>query len=68
MSIDRGMDKEDVVLGCFSAVSVVQNLPANVGDARDADLIPGLGRPPGVGNGNPFQFPCLENSMERGDC
>ena len=62
-----GMDK-DVVLGCFSAVSVVQNLPANAGDARDADLIPGLGRSPGEGNGNPFQFPCLENSMERGDC
>ena len=68
MSIGRGMDKENVVLVCFSAVSVVKNLLANAGDARDTDLIPGLGRSPEVGNGNPLQFPCLENSMERGAC
>ena len=68
MSIGRGMDKENVVLVCFSAVSVVKNLLANAGDARDMDLIPGLGRSPEVGNGNPLQFPCLENSMERGAC
>ena len=68
MSIDRGMDKEYMVLVCFLAVSVIKNLPANAGEARDVDLIPGLGRPPGIGNSNPFQFPCLENSMERGVC
>ena len=68
MSIGRGLDKENVVLVCFSAVSVVKNLLANAGDARDTDLIPGLGRSPEVGNGNPLQFPCLENSMERGAC
>ena len=45
---------------------VVKNLPANSGDIRDAGLIPGLGRSPGVGNGNPFQFSCLENTMDRG--
>ena len=43
--------------------SVVKNLPAN---ARDAGLIPGSGRSPGEGNGNPFQYSCLENSMDRG--
>ena len=34
--------------------------------AGDMGLIPGLGRSPGVGNGNPLQYPCLENSMDRG--
>ena len=38
----------------------------NAGDAGDVGLIPGLGRSPGVGNGNPFQYSCLENSMDRG--
>ena len=50
----------------FPADTVVRNLPANAGDARDAGLIPGLGRSPGVGNGNPLQYSCLENSMDRG--
>jgi len=40
---------------------VVTNLPANEGDERDTDLIPGLGRSPGGGNGNPLQYSCLEN-------
>ena len=35
-------------------------------NAGDPDLIPGLGRSPGVGNGNPFQYSCLENSMDKG--
>ena len=39
---------------------------ANAGDVRDAGLIPGLGRFPGDGHGNPLQYPCLENSMDRG--
>ena len=46
-------------------VLVVKNLPANAGDTRDMGSIPGLGRYPGVGNGNPLQHSCLENSMER---
>ena len=40
---------------------VVKNLPAKAGDARDLSSIPGSGRSPGVGNGNPFQYSCLEN-------
>ena len=42
------------------------NLPANTGDAVDSGLIPELGRFPGEGNGNPLQYSCLENSMNRG--
>ena len=45
---------------------VVKNPPANAGDIRDVDSIPGLGRSPGVGNGNPVQYACLENSMDQG--
>ena len=46
--------------------SVVKNPPTNVGDTRDADSIPGLGKSPGEENGNPFQYSCLENSMDGG--
>ena len=45
---------------------MVKNLPADVGDVRDAGLIAGLGRASGGGNGNPIQYSCLENSMDRG--
>ena len=44
---------------------MVKNLPANAGDIRDGGLIPGSGRSPGGGNGNPFQDLCLENPMDR---
>ena len=44
----------------------VKNPPANVGDIRDAGSIPGLGRSPGGGHGNPPQYSCLENPMDRG--
>ena len=50
----------------FPGDAVVKNLPANVGDAGDIGLIPGSGRSPGGGNGNPLQYSCLENSMDRG--
>ena len=50
----------------FQVVLVVKNLHANAGDVRDAGLIPGLGRSPGEGNGNPLQYSCLENPMDRG--
>ena len=40
---------------------MVKNLPANAGDTRDIGLIPGSGRSPGAGNGNPLQYSCLEN-------
>ena len=45
---------------------MVKNPPANVGDIRDMGSIPGLGRSPGGGPGNPLQYSCLENSMDRG--
>ena len=45
---------------------MVKNPPTNAGAARDADLIPGLGRSAGEGNGYPLQYSCLENSMGRG--
>ena len=52
---------------CASQVLLaVKNPPANAGDARDAGLIPGSGRSPGEGHGNPLQYSCLENPMDRG--
>ena len=45
---------------------VVKNPPANAGDIRDAGLIPGLGRSPGGRHGNPLQYSCLQNPMDRG--
>ena len=42
------------------------NLPADTGDATESGSIPGYGRSPGEGNGNPLQHPCLGNSMNRG--
>ena len=50
----------------FPGGSVVKNPPDNVGDTLDVGLIPGLGRCSGGGNGNPLQYSCLENSMDRG--
>ena len=47
----------------FPGDSVVKNLPANVGNLG---LIPGSGRSPGEGNGNPLQYSCLGNPMDRG--
>ena len=46
--------------------SVVKNLPANAGDTRDVGLIPGSGTSLRVGNGNPLQYSCLENSIGKG--
>ena len=45
---------------------VVKNPPANAGNLRDSGLIPGLGRSPGGRQGNPLQYSCLENPMDRG--
>ena len=50
----------------FTGGSVVKNLPPNAGDARDAGSVLGLGRSPRVGNGNPLQYSCLKNFMNRG--
>ena len=50
----------------FPSGTVVKNLPANAGNARDMGSILMSGRSIRVGNGNPFQYSCLENSMDRG--
>ena len=46
---------------------MVANPPANAGETGDVGLIPGLGRSPGEENGNPLQYSCLENPIDRGD-
>ena len=50
----------------FPGGTVVKNLPANAGDLRDMGSIPGLGRSPEEGNGNPLQHSSLENPMDKG--
>ena len=52
--------------GASQVALVVKNLPANVGDLGDLGLIPGSGRSPGGGNGNPLQYSCLDNPIDRG--
>ena len=47
-------------------MQLVKNPPANIRDARDVGLIPGSGRSPGEGNGNPIQNSCLRNPMDSG--
>ena len=46
--------------------SIVENLPANAGDKGNAGSVPGWGRSPGKGNGNPLQYSCPRNPMDRG--
>ena len=50
----------------FQVEQVVKNLPAKAGDITDIGSTPGLGRSPGEGNDNPFQYSCLENPLHRG--
>ena len=50
----------------FQVALVGKNLPANAEDVRDVSSIPGLGRSLGEGHGNPLQYSCLENPMDRG--
>ena len=50
----------------FPGSSVVKNLPASAGATEDTRSVPGSGRSPGEGDGNPLQDPCLENSVDRG--
>ena len=55
------------LVGTSQVALVVKNPPANAGDIRDRGSIPGLGRSPGGGHGNPIlQYSCLENRMDRG--
>ena len=57
---------EQVVGGLLPRWLNGKELLANAGDSRDVGSIPGLGRSLGVGNGNPPQYPCLGNPMDRG--
>ena len=50
----------------MQAALVVKSIPAQAGDVRDAGLIPGSGRSPGGGHGNPLQCSCLGNPIDRG--
>ena len=54
------------VTGASQVMLVVKNLPANAGDVRDLGSIHGSGRSPGGGHGNPLQYSCLDNPMDRG--
>ena len=56
---------KDILKGASQVAPVVKNSPANAEDLRDMGLIPGSGRSPGEGTGNPLQYSCLENPMDR---
>ena len=55
-----------LILERNQVVLVVKNLTVNAGNIKDVGSIPGLGRFPGGGHGNPLQYSCLENPMDRG--
>ena len=57
--------KKKKLYKAFPVGPVVKNLPANAGNIRDLGSIPGSGRSPGGGHGNPLQYSCLENPMDR---
>ena len=52
--------------GASQVLLVVKNPPANAGDIRDMGSVPGSERSPGEGKGNPLQYSCLQNPMDRG--
>ena len=54
-----------VLFRASQVVTVVKNLSTSAGDLRNSSLIPGWGRSPGEGHGNPLQYSCLENPMDR---
>ena len=63
---DCGLRTTEVLDGASQGALVVKNPSANAGDAPDVGLIPGSGRSPGGKHGNPLQYSCLENPMDRG--
>ena len=65
-SIDMIFMRVYIYMQGFLGGSVVKKLPANVRATGAAGSVPGLGRSPGGGNGNPLQYSCLENFMDRG--
>ena len=64
-AVSRSVPSFSLFLG-FPGGAVAKNLPPNAPGTRDLSLIPGLRRSPAEGNGNPLQYSCLENSMDRG--
>ena len=72
MKLSQGEVKEHYTsypwsrVGISQVVPVVKNSLANAGDIRDLGSIPGSGRSPGEGHGNPLQYSCLENPRDRG--
>ena len=65
MHCESVRNRVKAVMG-FPSGAVVKNLPASAEDTRDVGSVPGFGRFPGVGNGNPLQYFCLGNPMGRG--
>ena len=63
---ERERETYAYVYGAFRVALVVKNLPDSAGDVRDVGLIPGSGRSPEGGHGNPLLYSCLENAMDRG--
>jgi len=59
-------ERADSKAWASQVVLVVKKPPANAGDIRDTGSVPGLGRSPAGGHGNPLQYSCLENPMNRG--
>ena len=66
MRVRVGFINDYIVLLGFRGGASVKNPPANSGGIRDVGLIPGLGRSPGGGHGNPLQYSCLKNPKDRG--
>ena len=70
--VHLGMEVSSTINDCYSydwasqVVLVVKNILANAEDVRDVGSIPGSGRSPGGGDGNPLQYSCLENRTDRG--
>ena len=62
----KDLDMTEQLTWASQVALVVKNPPANAGDVRDGSVIPGSGRYPGGGRGNPLQYPCLENPKDRG--
>ena len=62
---DMGLISGQRTKGASQVALMVKNLAANAGDIRDVGFIPELGRSPGEAHGNPLQYSCLENPMDR---
>jgi len=67
-NLEIGLKKNDTlhIVRGFPGPLLGKHLPANAGDIRNVGWIPGLGRSPGEGHGNPLERSCLENPMDRG--